>query len=142
MNLNKKIIIGIIIVLLIPVISYTIEYTFKSTGLKSGAIIKISHNNQVAAYFGSDVLKQLPAGSGNSNEGPTLSSVLIAAGIGNFSNVDISGGNDDSPYKISSNEMSNNYRFYYTDHNTVNLVKKSDNQNILVEDVSEINAKD
>lgn len=143
MKLNKRIIVGSLIVILFPVIAYTIEYTFKSAGLKSGVIIKISRNNQVAAYFGSDVLKKLPAGSGNSHEGPALRSVLIAAGISHFGNANISGGKGDTSCKISSKEMSSNYRFYYTDHNTVNLVKKSgDLHQILVKDVSAINAMD
>lgn len=142
MKINKKIIIGILIVILIPVISYTIEYAFKNAGLKSGAIIEISLNNQVAAYFGSDVLQKLPNGSGNGDEGPTLNSVLIAAGINNFSTIEISGGKDETPYKISSQDNRDEYRFYYTPHNTVNLAKKSESQNILVEDVGLINAKD
>jgi len=143
MKFNKKIIIGLLIIVLIIAVSYTVEFSYKSFGLKSGAVIQISYNNQVAAYFGGDVLKKLPDGTAeNSNQGPTLNSVLIAAGISDFKKVEISGLEDDVPYKLDGKQISDNYRFYYTDHNTVSLAQKSDSGKILVEDVSKINAAD
>lgn len=141
MTINKKIIAGFAVLVLIIAASYGIEYSYKSVGTKSGAIVKISNNNQPAAYFGSDVLQKLPGGTKkNSAEGPTLTSVLIAAGISDFSKVEIIGVNSNTPYIINKAEVNNNLVFYYTNHNTVNLVKK-DNQQVLVEDVSTISTQ-
>jgi hypothetical protein len=141
MTLNKKIIIGIIVLALAVIAAYTIEFTYKDSGIKSGAIIEITNNNQPAAYMGSDVLKKLPGGTKDkSGEGPTLTSVLVAAGISDFSKVEISGVKKGAPYMANKAEISNDLIFFYTDHNTVNLVKK-DNQNVLIEDVSVINTQ-
>lgn len=143
MTLNKKIAGGIITILLIMAASYFIEITYKQTGLKSGAIIKISSNNQPAAFFGSDVLKKLPGGAeGPSGEGPTLKSVLASAGISDFNKVEILGVNESSSFVARQQDISDDLIFYYTDHGTVNLAKKSNSQSVLVEDVSEINASD
>lgn len=143
MKLNNKIIIGILAIILITAGAYATEYFYKNSGLKSGAVIKISDNNQLAAYFGSDVFKQLPGGSTEgSDEGPTLTSVLIAAGINSFASVEIKGVRDDSPYRLDGKQVGDDCRFYYTDHNTVNFALRSDRAKVLVEDVSEINVKD
>lgn len=143
MTLNKKMILGLIILVAMILASYTIEFTYKSSGLKSGAIIKISNNNQPAAYFGSDVLKQLPGGTKEkSEEGPTLNSVLVAAGISDFKKVEIIGLKKGNSYVVNETEISNDVIFYYTDHGTVNLAQKDNSQTILVNDVSEINTKD
>ena len=139
MTMNKKIIIGIMVLVLIIVAAYTFEYTYKSAGTKSGSIIEITNNNQAAAFMGSDVLKKLPGGTKDkSEEGPTLTSVLVAAGISDFSKVEITGVQEDAYYVANKAEISNDIIFYYTDHNTVNLAKK-DNHQVLVEDVSTIN---
>jgi len=141
MTLNKKIIMGIMILVLMIAASYTLEYTYKNAGTKSGSIIKITNNNQTAAFMGSDVLKKLAGGTKNkSEEGPTLTSVLVAAGISDFSKVQITGVRESASYVASKAEISNDIIFYYTDHNTVNLAKK-DNHQVLVEDVSTINTQ-
>ena len=141
MTLNKKIIMGIMILVLMIAASYTLEYTYKNAGTKSGSIIKITNNNQTAAFMGSDVLKKLAGGTKNkSEEGPTLTSVLVAAGISDFSKVQITGVREGASYVASKAEISNDIIFYYTDHNTVNLAKK-DNHQVLVEDVSTINTQ-
>jgi hypothetical protein len=141
MTLNKKIIIGIIVLAFAVIAAYTIEFTYKDSGIKSGAIIEITNNDQPAAYMGSDVLKKLPGGTKDkSEEGPTLNSVLVAAGISDFSKVEISGVKKSAPYVANKAEISNDLIFFYTDHNTVNLVKK-DTQNVLIEDVSAINTQ-
>ncbi len=140
MTMNKKIIMGIIVLVLTIIAAYTFEYTYKNSGVKSGAIIEITNNNQPAAFMGSDVLKKLPGGTKDkSEEGPTLTSVLVAAGINDFSKVEIIGVKKSAPYVANKAEISNDLIFYYTDHNTVNLAKKDNYQNILVEDVSGIN---
>lgn len=142
MTMNKKIIMGIMILVLAIVASYTIEFTYKDSGVKSGAIMEFTYNNQPAAYMGSDVLKQLPGGTKEkSEEGPTLTTVLVAAGIANYSKVEITGVKKGTPFVANKAEISDDIIFYYTNHGTVNLVKK-DNQHVLVEDVSGINAQD
>ena len=141
MTMNKKIIMGIMVLVFTIIASYTIEYTYKDSGVKSGAIIEITNNNQAAAFMGSDVLKKLPGGTkGKSEEGPTLTSVLVAAGINDYSKVQITGVKKGATYAVNKAEISNDLIFYYTDHNTVNLAKK-DNQHVLIEDVSAINTQ-
>ena len=141
MTLNRKIIIGIMLLAFTVITAYVIEFTYKDAGVKSGAIIQITNNNQPAAFMGSDVLKKLPGGTKEkSEEGPTLTSVLVAAGINDFSKVEITGVKKGAPYVANKAEISNDLIFYYTGHNTVNLVKK-DNQYVLVEDVSGINTQ-
>jgi len=140
MTMNKKIFMGIMVLVLTIIASYTIEFTYKSAGTKSGAIIAITNNNQPAAFMGSDVLKKLPGGTKDqSEEGPALTAVLVAAGTSDFSKVEISGVKKGVPYVVSKTEISNDLIFYYTDHNTVNLAKKDNYQKVLVEDVSAIN---
>ena len=139
MTMNKKIIMGMMVLVFAIIAAYTIEFTYKDSGVKSGAIIEITNNNQPAAFMGSDVLKKLPGGTkSESEEGPTLTAVLVAAGINDYSKVEITGVKKGAPYVVNKAEISNDFIFYYTDHNTVNLAKK-DNQNVLVEDVSGIN---
>lgn len=141
MTMNKKIIIGILVLALAVIAAYSIEYTYKGAGKKSGAIIEITNNKQPAAFMGSDVLKKLPGGTNEkSTEGPTLSTVLVAAGINDFSKVEITGVKNGAPYVANKAEISNDMIFYYTDHNTVNLVKK-EKQQVLIEDVSGISTQ-
>jgi len=142
MTMNKKIIMGIMVLVFAIIASYTIEFTYKDSGVKSGTIIQITNNNQAAAFMGSDVLKKLPGGTREkSQEGPTLTTVLVAAGINDFSKVDITGVKKGAPYVVNKAEISNDLVLYYTDHNTVNLAKKDNYQNVLVEDVSAINTR-
>jgi hypothetical protein len=140
MTMNKRISMGIMVLVLTIIAAYTFEYTYKDAGVKSGTIIGITNNDQPAAFMGGDVLKKLPGGTKvNSQEGPSLTSVLVAAGISNFSKVEITGIRKGVPYVVTKAEISNDFIFYYTDHNTVNLAKKDNYQNVLVEDVSSIN---
>lgn len=143
MKINKRVVIGLLIIVLILASAYTIEFTYKNIGLKSGAVIEISKNEKEAAYFGGDVLKELPGGSTDGSEqGPTLNSVLMAAGVTDFNEVQIFGLDEDSYLKLDQKQVSDEYRFYYTDHNTLNLARQSDNKNILVESVCKINVAD
>src|SRR5665648_1241208 len=92
MTMNRKIFMGIMVLLLTIIASYTIEFTYKSAGTKSGTIIAITNNNKPAAYMGSDILKKLPGGTKDKPEaGPTLTAVLVAAGTSDFSKVEITG---------------------------------------------------
>lgn len=141
MTLTKKIVMGITALVVVILAAYAFEYTYKAVGTKSGTIVEIAENNQPAAYMGSDVLKQLPGGTNeNPEEGPTLNAVLLAAGITDFVSAEIWGARNDTPYLINEDEISDDFIFYYTSHNTVNLVKK-DRQQVLMENVSGINVQ-
>lgn len=142
MSLNKRIIFGIIVILLIASGSYIFENVSKEHGLKSGTVIRVLENNNLVSLMGVDVIKSLTAQDfpGEQNaQGPTLLYVMGAAGIGEFNNVEIKGLKENAYYKAGKDEITRDYILYPTKRGTVSLGKKSDPQHFLVEDVSEIN---
>lgn len=143
MGLNKRIVISILTILMMVSISYLIENVSKERGLNSASIIKVLDNNKVAALMGVDVLKELKEQEFPNDEdvtnGPTLLTVLAAAGTGDYRTIEIKGLDNQTLYRASQNEINKEYIFIFTDHGTVNLCKINQEQQLLVKDVSEIN---
>lgn len=143
MSQNKKIIVSLVVIALIILGAYSTEYFFKENGLNSGSIVKVNNNAKLAAYMDKDVLTQLAGQKGKSSKnhvGPTLSSVLTAAGISYIEKVQVKGLHTKSPQKFDQKEINDDLVFYFTNHNTVNLGRKKDYPHYLVKDVTEINA--
>lgn len=141
MSLNKKIITGMILIILFVAGAYLVENLSKEQGLNSAKVIKVQDNDNPVALMGIDVLKQLNKQEfpdDKDSKGPSLLYVMGSAGIGDFNKVEVKGLDNKSVYRANSSEISKDYILYFTDHGTVSLCKKSDCQHFLVEDVSQI----
>lgn len=130
------------IFLVVPM-SYWMETFWKERGLETGSIISVLDQYQPAALMGMDVLRRLDKqndlGSANTI-GPSLVSVLAAAGVSGFDYIEVKGIRSRAVYQITKDELSDQYILVFTDHNTVNLSKGSEGQTLLVQDISEIHA--
>jgi hypothetical protein len=133
-NLRVKATISILIILLAVGSSYAVEYVVKNQGLKTAKVIKVSLNNQPVAFLDVKILKQI-------SDNPTLASVLGAAGVNDFKEVEIKGLKNDNVYHASKEQVNDSIRFTFTDQGSVNLRSGNDPVSIKVDAVSEINTK-
>ena len=141
MSLNKRIIIGLIIIILIIPASFLFESYDRTRNLNSGHLINMMADNKTVAYMGVDVIKSLTAQEFPTDpaaNGPTLFYVMGAAGIGKFNIVEISG-LDNAAFKTTISETGAELFLYPTKHGTVSLTRKGD-QKPIVESVIQISA--
>ena len=142
MKLNKKIIIASAIIVSIIAISYLMENITKNSGLQKGTIITVIQDSQPIAYMDISVFKELMKKEyqqDTGTKGPSLVYVLSSAGAGNYKSIEIkSVQRVTDNYIIKQQDVNNTFIFYFTDHNTVNLIKLGQASTTVAEDVSEI----
>ncbi|CQR70333.1 hypothetical protein SOV_38680 [Sporomusa ovata DSM 2662] len=145
MKLNKKIMIASAIIVSIIASSYLVENITKDSGLQKGTIITVIQDGQPIAYMDSNVFKELMKKEYKQDtgiKGPSLVYVLSSAGVGNYKSIEIKNVQKVTDnYIIKQQDLNNTFIFYFTDHNTVNLMKLGQASTTLAEDVSEIIVK-
>lgn len=144
MSLNKKLVLSLAIIIAVIGAAFLFEHLSRESGMQKGAIIPVIQDGQPLAYMSPDVFKELLKKEYKQDtgaKGPSLDYVLASAGIDtyHYHSIDIKGLQKGSnTYRINQQEMNKSFVFYFTDRNTVNLVKLGDSPAPLVEDVSEI----
>lgn len=140
MSLKKKILMSFLIIILIIVTAYSIEYVSRERGLGSATIIKVTIDGKVASLMGVDVLSKLksePVAGSRLTMGPELNSVLTAAGASRFNSIEIIGIDRQRSYRLDKKQINNQVVFYFNDSGTVNLCVGAP-EHPVVRDVSEI----
>ena len=144
MNMKKRIIIGLVLILVITVGSYLFENISTRQGMKSAKIIKITQSGKTIAIISSDVLKQLMEQNLNKNSdeetlGPSLSTTLHAAGVSEFQQVEIKGKN--KSIVLNKDDIKDDLILFLQGNGSTNLCNKGSSANSLVDQVTEINIK-
>lgn len=132
--LNRRILVGVLLLVLVVTVFYGIEYIAKNQGLQTATIIRMQTDKQVVAFLDIGVLRKLDAA------GPSLKVVLAAAGLDRFGMVEIRGLRSDAPYQVNTAETDKELHLLFTARGTVDLCRGRDETAVLVADVSEINA--
>lgn len=143
MNLNKKIVITVSLILLLVAGFYTAEKVIKTEGLNSATIIKVSNNGKVAAYISADVLEKLmekDSQEDNMSKGPSLISAVNAAGFDRYSEIEVMGIGNGNSIDLNSKGIDNNLILYIGEDGKINLCGNK-GSSLLVKGVTEINIK-
>lgn len=149
MNLNRKMLLSIMLIGLIVGGSYAVECAVKVQGARSARIVRVVNDDQAVAMLSAGVFKQLKQQesafdkdtSDNSVDGPSLLFVIRSTGINDFQQVEVKGLQNEDVYKLERNQINNDIVFSFTKHQTVNLGNKKDRGRYLVQDVSEIRVR-
>lgn len=140
MTLNKRIGIGMLILVLSIGGAFLVERLALVQGKQTGKLIPIVQNNKPMAYLDAGVIKQLGVqerGSRQSisnsqgNDEVSLSYVLGSAGINSFQYVDVNGVGDSEDYKLGSQEIAN-FALSSNADNTVTMINKANGKRVPV----------
>lgn len=131
----RRIWLGVFLIVLLVGACYGIEHAAKNRGLNMATIIKMQLNNQTVAFMDVEALRRLDAA------GPSLASVLAAAGIDRFGGLEIKGLHSGAVYRLNKGEPDPDLQLVFSVRGTVNLCNKQAKDAVLVEAVSEINAQ-
>lgn len=144
MTEKKRILIGIIAVVLIVVLAFFTEKIIREKGNESGIIISVIQNDETIAFFDSGVVSELiKQGMGvNENEAAEENSLLISevldsAGVINYNNLVIEGSGK-AKITIDGSEEIKNAAFIVNSNNTISLVDINDGNRVIMKTVCSI----
>jgi len=141
MNNKKRIIIGLLLIAVIIGAAYLIENITKRQGLNSAKIVKISEEGKTAAYISTDILKQLMKQDVNEDDlslGPPLKIAMHAAGVSEFTKVEVKGENQ-SHIILNEKDIDDNLIIYLVNNGTMNLCRKGKSTVSIIKGIYEIN---
>ncbi|MGI5926175.1 MAG: hypothetical protein ACOX8A_03195 [Thermacetogeniaceae bacterium] len=136
-DFRKRVITGVLIVLVIIGCAYLIEKGFLAIGLKSAKVIRVLDENKPIAYLDSRVLEQI---GDQDPKGPPLIAVLNAAGAEEYDEIVIRGLGDGSVYFLHREQLNNKLICSLNGNGTADLIDQRTSQ-VLVKLIKEIEVK-
>lgn len=137
MGFQRRLLIGVCIILFVIASAYLIEFVSMEWGMRQGKRITVLDGGSTVAYLDSQALKQI---AGSEEIGPSLNSVLNAAGVGDFSVVEIKGVAEETACSIPREMLSEDLVFQFGEDGTADLIDQKGAQ-LLIKNVSEIGVK-
>lgn len=148
--INRRIVIGILLLTLVVGGAFLFEKVTKIQGSKNGKLVPVVQNDKTIAYLDAGVIRQLSCqerdlkqgqgGSGSDNE-VSLSFALGSAGIVDYEYVQVTGLGESEEFKLKQEETEG-ISLSANSNGTFALVNKSGGNRVMIKEVARFNAVD
>ncbi|SFH10164.1 hypothetical protein SAMN05660649_03867 [Desulfotomaculum arcticum] len=147
MTFNRRIVIGILVLVLVVGGAFLFEHVIKVQGSRKGILVPVVQNSKTIAYLDAGTIRQLGQqerelsqgqSNSNSNNEVSLSFVLGSAGIIDYQCIEVGGVGDSQDFKLSPQDIEV-IALSSNSNSTFAMVNKAEGNRVMIKEVAKFN---